>query len=475
MRVAGFINVLLLASALTVGCSNPCGDTLESLRDRVMEYIHDTDPDEWGEQRCDINPGSDNYDHICDFALRALDTRWPYYDCTSCDALEIRLCGCYDDTVWVVDDESKPIYPGVVYCLATYYRIRDLCACDPAFAAKQEEEDKIGCYDDMGNRVCAEPIKPLQRHPTLQQTDICDALMEPFACIYYDGDGDGIPDPYDGGQDRSAEKSPEDAECLDGPPCAPNLECDPGRPSWKDWFENKRSLYQGSRIFVDADGSPDDSDDKDGVSSSCDNCPDNANGFDCRKEINGEKAFYDRCNVNGDDATVPTRVCWRDGGWLYNEGELCPNGTPAFSELDFGDQRDTDGDGVGDACDGDLDGDSVGNDTDNCPIHPNPDQLNTDENNQWGADGFGDACDPDDDGDAVCDPDADGDLVLNPDDNCVFVFNPDQLESDTVTFGDRCDNSPYGDCTGMDNCPTDYNPSQNDDDRDGVGNACDTN
>ena len=58
-------------------------------------------------------------------------------------------------------------------------------------------------------------------------------------------------------------------------------------------------------------------------------------------------------------------------------------------------QTDTDGDGIGDACDADLDGDGDLNANDNCPYVPNANQMDID------GDGIGDACDPDADGDGI--------------------------------------------------------------------------
>ena len=58
-------------------------------------------------------------------------------------------------------------------------------------------------------------------------------------------------------------------------------------------------------------------------------------------------------------------------------------------------QTDTDGDGIGDACDPDIDGDGDLNGADNCPYTANADQSDID------ADGIGDVCDPDADGDGI--------------------------------------------------------------------------
>ncbi|GAB3676601.1 thrombospondin type 3 repeat-containing protein [Salinisphaera aquimarina] len=162
------------------------------------------------------------------------------------------------------------------------------------------------------------------------------------------------------------------------------------------------------------------------------------------------------------------------------------------------DQTDTDGDGIGDACDNDLDGDDTSNDQDNCPMVANPNQADTD------GDGVGDACDDGDtdtdgdgtpdgmdncpmianpdqadtDGDGVgnaCDDDADDDGEDNNNDNCPLTPNADQLDTDGDGVGDACEDDMDGDGIpdGTDNCPMTANPNQADADGDGVGNVCD--
>jgi hypothetical protein len=75
----------------------------------------------------------------------------------------------------------------------------------------------------------------------------------------------------------------------------------------------------------------------------------------------------------------------------------------------------------------DSDGDAVPDATDNCPSVANLDQADTD------GDGLGDACDPRDD------RDPDGDGFANADDNCPEAANADQLDTDGDGLGDACD------------------------------------
>jgi hypothetical protein len=152
-----------------------------------------------------------------------------------------------------------------------------------------------------------------------------------------------------------------------------------------------------------------------------------------------------------------------DGDGYYNHMDNCP------SDYNPG-QEDSDGDGLGDACDDfdgvDTDGDGWGDDEDNCPNVENPLQTDTDNN------GIGDACESND---------WDNDGHDNDADNCPEDPNPDQLNTDVIVAppgdddGDACDDDDDDDGYNddVDNCPVDPNPGQDDVDSDGIGDECD--
>jgi hypothetical protein len=141
-----------------------------------------------------------------------------------------------------------------------------------------------------------------------------------------------------------------------------------------------------------------------------------------------------------------------DGDGVPDETDNCPL-------IPNSDQVDQDLDELGNLCDNDLDGDGFINSADNCPDLENPEQLDLD------GDNIGDDCDSDVDGDAV--PDTD--------DNCSLVANSDQADSDGDLSGDACDADDDNDLVSddMDNCPVSSNPGQDDFDSDGEGDACD--
>ncbi|RKI33961.1 DUF4215 domain-containing protein [Corallococcus sp. AB004] len=172
--------------------------------------------------------------------------------------------------------------------------------------------------------------------------------------------------------------------------------------------------------------------------------------------------------VNG--STVYTGVSSAadaDADGVEDASDNCPTIFNPVRPMDNGRQVDTDGDGVGDACDpcpleagttscvafrgDDDDHDGVATWKDNCPFVANADQKDTD------GDGKGDVCDGCPNDAATCsaeDPsDFDYDGITAPTDNCPLVANPDQKDTDGDGVGDACDACPVANPAGT-ACPT---------------------
>lgn len=150
------------------------------------------------------------------------------------------------------------------------------------------------------------------------------------------------------------------------------------------------------------------------------------------------------------------------------DGDGVPDNADNCAQNANEDQKDTDGDGMGDICDiapllpntrqEDSDGDGVPDTEDNCPQHANSEQKDID------GDGVGWECD-----------DADSDGIPNASDNCVGVQNTGQEDEDEDGLGDACntDQDRDGIPKETDNCPLRENKNQEDPDGDSIGSACD--
>ncbi len=210
-----------------------------------------------------------------------------------------------------------------------------------------------------------------------------------------DGDGDSIPDGVDNCPlDTNTAQRDTDGDMI-GDVCDPDLDGD-GAANDVDTCPTVPNAGDGD---ADSDGRGDlcDDDDRDGrLDAIDDNCPTayNPNQYDNDSDGSGDACDPDDDN-DGDLDTADN--CPFDFNPAQantdsdSHGDACDNCDFVDNEgQENTDERWTNGDLLGDACDDDIDADGVTNDppNDNCPYEPNAEQWDFD------GDGTGTICDP---------------------------------------------------------------------------------
>lgn len=304
-----------------------------------------------------------------------------------------------DDEDGIPDDKDNcPLVPNIDQKNSDNDGLGDLC--DP-------DDDNDNVFDDgdgsgvIGDRLCK----------TGEVSDCDDNCISvpngkghPLG-IQSDVDGDGVGDACDNDMDNDGVLNKFDV-------CPRYFDPEQGDHD-KDAGEKKNMLYIGAKTDQSKD--------------------ENLTGGDLCDLDDDNDGILDDGDGSGVDWDNPCR-----SGMIFGCDDNCPlvkNGEEVEVGLDnhLGKQADSDGDGIGDACDQDMDGDGVANEIDNCPRWSNPNQEDSDaksDMDEKGGQGYssngdhrwnylskdetidindprvfvgGDACDLDDDNDGILD------------------------------------------------------------------------
>jgi len=218
----------------------------------------------------------------------------------------------------------------------------------------------------------------------------------------------------------------------EGMPMQPVLDLDFNQPTRQIVAATHgRSMY---RLYFNCNSGSDS--DGDGLADGCDNCPELANPDQSDLDYDRLGDPCDPCIFDAENDLDQDGLCAQD--------DNCPH---AYNP----DQSDADSDGLGDLCDActDTDSDGLGDPgfpgtggpgcrIDLCPNFPNPFGPFGDSD----GDGVGDACD-------LCPGfddkiDLDGDKVPDGCDNCPKDYNPGQEDSNGNNVGDVCEGCCHG-------------------------------
>jgi len=236
--------------------------------------------------------------------------------------------------------------------------------------------------DGDGKKDCMEDCFPLDN--TKFDCGGATTVVDP------DFDNDGICNGAESGTDP-----------VTGNPCTPNAKglgdnC-PATPNPDQKDENNNgegngigdACELGSSLDGDGDSLPDDLEES--VFHTDPTKPDtDGDGLSDSDEVNGPTYQNGEGPLNPD--VDEDGICDGPATVSDDSGEICnagPNGTGDNCPIvKNGDQLDSDGNGRGDACDGDMDGDGIADADDDCPFISDPLQADSNE------DGVGDVCDP---------------------------------------------------------------------------------